>query len=404
MELHCAVQNYAWGKLGTSSLVAQLSKANPSVEIKEEVPYAELWMGTHPSGPSKISGTSKLLLDFLTSNPDVLGVEERKVFGVNLPFLFKSLSVAKALSIQAHPAKKHAEELYRTRPDLYKDPNHKPEMVTAWLGPFEALCGFRPLHEIKFFVEEIEELASIFGRDSCELLAKAKSQSEEEQALKSCFSSLMRSPDDQIASALQRFEQRIRSLGGERQDKLLSGLFLRIAGDFPGDVGCWSIYLMNYVILQPGESMFLGPNVPHAYIYGDCLECMACSDNVVRAGLTPKFKDVETLCSMLDYAPGSVDRFRMSWTAMDEYSDQCLPPVPDFAMARVRLPTSVDGYALARRSSASILVVLQGRPRIAGVGEFGYGQILFLNAGQQLTLDARHSTDDVIIYQAFSNV
>ncbi len=105
MELHCAVQNYAWGKLGTSSLVAQLSKANPSVEIKEEVPYAELWMGTHPSGPSKISGTSKLLLDFLTSNPDVLGVEERKVFGVNLPFLFKSLSVAKALSIQAHPAK-----------------------------------------------------------------------------------------------------------------------------------------------------------------------------------------------------------------------------------------------------------------------------------------------------------
>lgn len=25
---------------------------------------------------------------------------------------------------------------------------------------------------------------------------------------------------------------------------------------------------MNYVILQEGESMFLGPNVPHAYIFG----------------------------------------------------------------------------------------------------------------------------------------
>lgn len=67
--------------------------------------------------------------------------------------------------------------------------------------------------EVLIVTAEIEELASIFGRDSCELLAKAKSQSEEEQALKSCFSSLMRSPDDQIASALQRFEQRIRSLG-----------------------------------------------------------------------------------------------------------------------------------------------------------------------------------------------
>ena len=28
---------------------------------------------------------------------------------------------------------------------------------------------------------------------------------------------------------------------------------------------------------------------------------MACSDNVVRAGLTPKFKDVATLCDMLTY-------------------------------------------------------------------------------------------------------
>ena len=28
---------------------------------------------------------------------------------------------------------------------------------------------------------------------------------------------------------------------------------------------------------------------------------MALSDNVVRAGLTPKFKDVKTLCDMLHY-------------------------------------------------------------------------------------------------------
>lgn len=48
---------------------------------------------------------------------------------------------------------KHAEELHASRPDLYKDPNHKPEMVTAWLGPFEALCGFRPAAEIKFFLQ-----------------------------------------------------------------------------------------------------------------------------------------------------------------------------------------------------------------------------------------------------------
>jgi hypothetical protein len=31
------------------------------------------------------------------------------------------------------------------------------------------------------------------------------------------------------------------------------------------------------------------------------VEIMALSDNVVRAGLTPKFKDVKTLCDMLHY-------------------------------------------------------------------------------------------------------
>ena len=56
-------------------------------------------------------------------------------------------------------------------------------------------------------------------------------------------------------------------------------------------------------IIQPGEAMFLRANLPHAYLSGDCVECMACSDNVVRAGLTPKFMDVETLCEMLDYTP-----------------------------------------------------------------------------------------------------
>jgi hypothetical protein len=105
MELHCAIQKYAWGKLGTSSLVAQLSQANPTAAINEKDPYAELWMGTHPSGPSKIANSSELLLDYLKSNLNSLGDKERNTFGEDLPFLFKALSVAKALSIQAHPEK-----------------------------------------------------------------------------------------------------------------------------------------------------------------------------------------------------------------------------------------------------------------------------------------------------------
>lgn len=51
------------------------------------------------------------------------------------------LSVAKALSIQAHPDKELAKALHKLLPSVYKDDNHKPEMALA-VTQFEALCGF----------------------------------------------------------------------------------------------------------------------------------------------------------------------------------------------------------------------------------------------------------------------
>lgn len=45
----------------------------------------------------------------------------------------------------------------------------------------------------------------------------------------------------------------------------------------------------------------ISPDEPHAYISGDLIESMVSSDNVVRGGLTPKFKDTKTLQDMLIY-------------------------------------------------------------------------------------------------------
>lgn len=106
MDLQATVQNYDWGKLGLSSFVAQLFKAKDTTqEINDNTPYAELWMGTHPNGPSRINSTSQELSDYIKQNPKCLGDKVIDKFGVQLPYLFKVLSVAKALSIQAHPNK-----------------------------------------------------------------------------------------------------------------------------------------------------------------------------------------------------------------------------------------------------------------------------------------------------------
>lgn len=42
LELSCAVQNYAWGKYGSASEVAQLKSKDPSFLLNEQEPYAEV--------------------------------------------------------------------------------------------------------------------------------------------------------------------------------------------------------------------------------------------------------------------------------------------------------------------------------------------------------------------------
>lgn len=101
-------------------------------------------MGTHPSG-----------MNYIEANNTRIKLKE--YIGQDLTFLFKILSVAKALSIQSHPDKQLAIHLHNTKPDIYKDPNHKPELAYA-LTPFAALCGFRPLREIVKFFEEFPVL------------------------------------------------------------------------------------------------------------------------------------------------------------------------------------------------------------------------------------------------------
>ena len=69
-------------------------------------------MGTHPSLPSRDLATQRSLLDLVQDNQSLMSVEIGRKYGGKLPFLFKVLSIRKALSIQAHPDKKLAEQLH----------------------------------------------------------------------------------------------------------------------------------------------------------------------------------------------------------------------------------------------------------------------------------------------------
>lgn len=399
MELRCHVQNYEWGKLGLTSKVATLVKcANIDYEINESTPYAELWMGTHPSGPSRLKSTGTSLLSFLQQHPEHLGDKAaRNKFGTDLPYLFKVLSVDKALSIQAHPTKQHAEALHAARPEIYKDPNHKPELAIA-LTRFEALCGFRPISEIKSFLSEIKELRSVVGEEKA---ANLETSDDPVAALRLCFKSLMTCPQDLLAKELDSLKSSFETASEEVREECCASLFERLLSDFPGDVGCFVVFFLNYIILGPYQAIYLGPDDPHAYLYGDCVECMACSDNVVRAGLTPKFKDVETLCSMLNYEgkPGMDKIFEPA----DEspYSQIFRPPVPDFAVVKHEVPASDKGFILPGRLSASIVLVIEGRGELGGI-ELKPGVVVFIPCSTEMEIMG--ISEDLLLFQAVANI
>jgi len=412
MELKCAVQNYHWGKVGSESLVASFA-ANAVTDFKldEGTNYAELWMGTHNSGPSVIKETGETLPEYIKKNPNCLGEKVQERFGGELPFLFKVLSVRQALSIQIHPNKSNAEALNAKFPDRYKDSNHKPEIAIA-LTDFQGLCGFRPLKEIQEFLQKLPELQTILGEASTQALFNAK-EDDYKDGLKASFTSLMKVDADVLKKELEKLAARISGSEGMQKD-----LFKTLNKDFPGDVGCFAIYFLNHVKLLPGEAMYLDADVPHAYLYGECMECMANSDNVVRAGLTPKFIDVDTLVDMVQYKCATAEEQKFPGVT-DNLTGIVLfnPHVPDFAVNMIKISSNSDCFSVPALDSISILIFTKGTGKYlvsnkvvkeGGLSvvqpyasdEIKLGTVLMLPADKILEVFIE-DCDELVAYQAF---
>lgn len=397
--LTCAVQNYAWGKVGSDSEVAQLVVGgDPLAVIDEGRPYAELWMGTHPKGDAQIKDNriaQTTLSQWIASCPACLGAKVKDTFHGQLPFLFKVLSVNTALSIQAHPSRELAARLHAQFPEHYPDDNHKPEMAIA-LTRFQGLCGFRPVEEILGFLRAVPEFRALVGKEAVEELQSSLGDAvQTSRVLKKCFARMMTCEKKVFVDQLNMLVKRVTEEGAAGRDVSGSNgvLLLRLHSQYPGDIGCFSIYFLNHIVLEPGQAMFLGASEPHAYLYGDCVECMACSDNTVRAGLTPKFIDVNTLCDMLNYSPAPAAS--KIFPCVQDAADPCVflydPPVLDFTVMRIQVPPSTELYTVAPLDSASILLVVEGDATATSAAALSdvtlrRGTVLFVSANESVSL------------------
>jgi len=389
--------------------VAELWTRNQGCEADETLPYAEFWMGAHVGAPSHVEGTSQTSLkDWIEAHPESMGEEVPiKLQGWRraLPFLFKVLSVGTALSIQAHPDASLAVQLRKRRPEAYPDDKPKPEMAVA-LRDFEALCGFRDAKSVAETARNVPELEQVIGGPH----ATQALGTGEEKALRDAFRHLMNCEPQRAQEAAKllvdrlRREMEFRTLCPEEE------WALELAKQYPGDVGIFCVFVLNLLRLKPGEAVALGANEPHAYLKGDIVEIMAASDNVVRAGLTPKFRDTQVLCDMLTYKQGTPEVMQGEETENGVVVYR--PPFPEFELHRISLEKAGSKTVRADKGP-SIFLVYEGtcdfhadKPALADANlhldvEGAKGTVVFLPAHTQIQLTAR--ARDAVVYQAKCN-
>jgi mannose-6-phosphate isomerase len=364
-------------------------------------------MGTHPSGPALVSSgplAGTPLLHYVREHSQGLG-DAAKPFKGDLPFLLKILSVRKALSIQSHPDKELAKRLHSERPSVYKDANHKPEMAIA-LTEFQALCGFCAHEEVLLALEGVPELRLICGEQNCDAYMSSSTFDRRKAALRNLFTALMTADKEDVESAILTMIKRLRTESLSRPLTPKELLVTQLNDQYPTDVGVLAAWFLNYIKLAPGEAIALAANEPHAYIRGEIVECMATSDNVIRAGLTPKLRDTEVLCSSLTYNQGLPKIFSGE---VDNKRHMVLyrPPFDEFEVWKVSPSAGTKLEIAAMRGPSIILVqhgegIIHARTPLHGDGkvEVRRGRVLFVPAGVGLSIA---SVEDLILWIAAAN-
>lgn len=374
IALRAGFMNYAWGD---PRFIPELFGVEASGE-----PFAEAWLGAHPrlSAKALVESQSIPLLELLkTRGRELLGEPTFSRYG-GMPYLLKVLAAKRPLSIQVHPSREQARHGFileeergvspRDPARRYHDDRHKPELFVA-MTPFYALCGFRELEYVVQNLERVPELGAVLPGPW--------------NSLEDLVVAYFRLQPEVRAPALLAWVERLRSqaLNTAYEESDLEYWVLRTHDftvvDSTPDKGLFFFLLLNLVRLAPGQGIFLPARVPHAYLSGAGLEVMANSDNVLRAGLTPKHVDVDELLAILSYKswlppPVEPDRF-------DEATHQRLvyrTQADEFQLELLELSGSDETISL-EAVGPEVLFCVEGQGRVQL--DDGWGDGLRLQRG-----------------------
>jgi len=376
LHLTGRIRDYAWGSL---TAIPDLLGSAPTGE-----PQAEYWLGAHPLAPSTIDGET--LEDVLRTHPEWLGETARRAFPDRYPVLMKILAAEHPLSLQAHPNREQAEQGFarETRQRIpidspqrvYRDEWPKPELLVA-LTEFDGLCGFRdPSATVELFrrLGVGESLASMLAP-----LSKRKGSA----ALAEVFLDILSQESPNHVDEVLRLAHAV------SEDDTDLGEFARTALDlnrhFHHDPSILAALMLNRIHLEPGQGLYLPTRTLHSYLSGVGIEVMACSDNVLRGGLTSKHINVDELIHVVDFTPSPVAAVE---TEADGFFTRYVTPAPEFTVWRGEM--SARPARLPKTESCRIALVVDGEARLDSSQddsaiELATGEAVLLPYGEEVT-------------------
>lgn len=350
-------REYSWG---SRTALPELIGLEPDGK-----PYAELWYGAHVSGPSPILGgdSSPDLRMLIKDDPDgTLGEDVLARFGDRLPYLLKLIAPDCPLSLQVHPDLERARAGFALENAAgvpvdsplrnYTDASHKPELVYA-VTTFEAVSGFRAPRRAAELFEGLD--VPLAQRTLAALRADPSAG-----GVRAAFGALL-DENGPSPQEVDRFvEACVQRLWDGSPSPRADTIVALIAKHFPGDPGIAVSLLLNPVTLRPGEALFIPAGGVHAYLSGVGVELMANSDNVLRAGLTPKHRDVPELLNVVEYV--AAPPIRIAPEVSGDRTRVYYAPVDDFELSVTDLAD--DAEHLVRGRGPRILMALNGEARV----------------------------------------
>ncbi|CAH1404382.1 unnamed protein product [Nezara viridula] len=395
MELSGALSTHPWGKRGSKSMAGYYYWHRRKRNLLDEnAHYSTLiFSGNASARPTVIVETKENLDSFIEKNANVIG-KNGELYANRLPFQVKIICLESGMSLGCHPPKKQAERLHRMYPGRYSSEEHKPKLLIA-LHYLQVMAGFRQRSEIVSFISGIPELAIVIPYATIEDYLCSGNTLH----LKRMFYFLMSASHQEIKTSLDIFFARMNDADSTAKALVNYNVLKTLFEQFSYDCGVYAPLFLNHIFLNPGQAMFIPSGIVHTCLHGDCFEVTTSSRNIIRCGLTDKYKDIDEFLYIADFNASSVEKLILEPNHLDEFEMSYVPPAKEMQVSRICVPVDMT-YTIKEKEWCSIAMVTRGIAILDDFRQISLGTALFILPYQKLTFKVKK---DITIYVVFPN-